>query len=251
MPNTPLDIRPITAEDIPVIAALMREVHGEQTRLTEAYLTWQYVENPNGLVVGYNAWDSDQLAAHYACMPVMMEEERWLWSLNTATHPDYRGQGLFPRLAELTYQRGTNEGYSAVIGVANAQSAGGFIRKLGFQELGRLSVYLNIFTKITTPFIARRFDFGHRLKHLGRSQGCLELTVIHRKGVPVLGNTMPGCVLRAPHVYIGLHRPDRMVGFKLPERWKPSPWVAIVRELAGTAHDVKRIQIEALDSDSI
>jgi len=246
-----LTIRPIVAEDLSAIAALMRSVHGDGTRLTEGYLRWQYIDNPDGLVVGFNAWDGDVLAAHYACMPVMMEGERWLWSLNTATHPDYRGQGLFPRLAEMTYERGKQEGFAAVIGVANAMSASGFVRKLGFTELGRLGVWVNIFTKITTKYVARRFDFGYRLKHLGKAQGCLELTVVRHKGVPVLGKTLPGCVLRAPHIYVGLRRPDRMIGFKLPEKWKPSPWVAIVRELSGTQHDLGMIQVEALDSDSI
>ncbi len=65
--NDNLDIRPIQAADIPAIARLMLRVHGNQTRLTEAYLTWQYVDNPDGEAIGYNAWDGDALVAHYAC----------------------------------------------------------------------------------------------------------------------------------------------------------------------------------------
>jgi hypothetical protein len=59
-------------------------------------------------------------------------------SLNTATHPDYQGRGLFTRLAEQTYAQGAEAGYGFVIGVANANSTPGFLRKLAFQEVARL-----------------------------------------------------------------------------------------------------------------
>lgn len=102
-----------------------------------AYLQWLYTRSPLGQAVGFNAIDGDRLAAHYICTRALIELDGVatpaLLSLNTATHPDYQGRGLFTRLAELTYEAGAAEGAGLVYGVANANSTPGFLRKLGFQ----------------------------------------------------------------------------------------------------------------------
>ncbi|KQQ33672.1 GNAT family acetyltransferase [Duganella sp. Leaf126] len=108
-------------------------------KFTGPYLQWLYRDNPDGAALGFDAWDGDQLAAHYVCIaaravidgaavPVPV-----LLSLNTATHPAYQGRGLFTRLAALTYAAGAGRGCHGVYGVANAHSTPGFVRKLGFQ----------------------------------------------------------------------------------------------------------------------
>lgn len=102
-----------------------------------SYLDWLYRRNPLGEAVGFNAVDEGRLAAHYICTRALVEfdgvETPALLSLNTATHPDYQGRGLFTRLAEHTYEAGASEGAGLVYGVANANSTPGFVRKLGFQ----------------------------------------------------------------------------------------------------------------------
>jgi hypothetical protein len=112
------------------------------------YLDWLYGQNPEGQVVGYDAKHGNQLAAHYACIPVRAQiagkEVRVLLSLNTATHPDYQGKGLFTKLAELTYTAGAQQGFDGVYGVANANSTPGFIRKLKFQMVGSLQACVGI-----------------------------------------------------------------------------------------------------------
>ncbi|MDO9482795.1 MAG: GNAT family N-acetyltransferase [Hydrogenophaga sp.] len=111
-------------------------------KFSRNYLDWLYRCNPDGQVVGFDARDGDRLAAHYACIPARAhvggEEVRVLLSLNTATHPDYQGKGLFTQLAERTYTAGTAQGYDCVYGIANANSTPGFIRKLKFQLVGPL-----------------------------------------------------------------------------------------------------------------
>ena len=101
------------------------------------YLRWLYRANPAGAVVGFDAWDGEILAAHYACVPARMliggRACRALLSLNTATHPSYQGKGLFTKLAAATYEHGKSNGFDCVYGVANANSTPGFVRKLGFQ----------------------------------------------------------------------------------------------------------------------
>lgn len=111
-------------------------------RFNPAALAWRYRDNPAGPVVGADAWSGEQLAAHYVTCPVEARIDgavvKGLLSLNTATHPDHQGRGLFTALAEGAYAAGAAAGYAFVIGVANANSTPGFLKKLGFQDVGRL-----------------------------------------------------------------------------------------------------------------
>jgi GNAT superfamily N-acetyltransferase len=117
--------------------ALFKACFPMTDKFTPRYLAWLYLENPDGRAVGYDAWDGDKLAAHYVCIParawVEGVEVPVLLSLNTATHPDYQGKGLFTKLAAMTFEAGASQGFDGVYGVANANSTPGFVRKLGFQ----------------------------------------------------------------------------------------------------------------------
>ena len=103
---------------------------------TKEYVKWEYEENPEGHVVGFNAYLGSTLAAHYATIPIKMiidgQKRKGLLSLNTATHPEHRGKGLFVKLAQQTYNYAKENGYDYVIGVANANSTHGFVKYLGF-----------------------------------------------------------------------------------------------------------------------
>lgn len=116
------------------------------------YLKWQYLENPAGPVVGFNAYKDDVLAAHYETVPVFMningEKTLGLLSKDTATHPDHRGKHLFTVLAEQTYQYASENGYKFVIGVANANSTPGFIKHLKFKLIGPLDFKIGMGTGI-------------------------------------------------------------------------------------------------------
>jgi len=138
-----LDIRPAGTEpgQIAAYAALLAEVFGGD-KFSAAAVAWRYRDNPAGTVVGADAWDGERLAAHYVTCPLEAVVEgrvaRGLLSLNTATHPDYQGRGLFTQLAGAAYARGADAGYEFVIGVANANSTPGFLKRLAFQHVARL-----------------------------------------------------------------------------------------------------------------
>jgi GNAT superfamily N-acetyltransferase len=118
------------------------------SKFTPAYLAWLYVANPDGQAVGYDAWDGERLAAHYVCIParawVEGRQVPVLLSLNTATHPDYQGKGLFTKLAAMTFDAGAAQGFDGVYGVANANSTPGFVRKLGFQLVRQLEARIGL-----------------------------------------------------------------------------------------------------------
>lgn len=144
------DIRRVEAshEGLRSYAQLFKACFPKAHHLDEKYLQWLYAENPEGRVVGYDAWHGSRLAAHYVCIPARMRllgvARTGLLSLNTATHPDFQGKGLFTRLAEQVYSSAAMEGFEFVYGVANANSTPGFVRKLGFSQLGQLDAKIGI-----------------------------------------------------------------------------------------------------------
>lgn len=127
---------------------LFRRCFPGASHLNATYLDWLYARNPAGQVIGCDAWEGDTLAAHYVCVPVQAmvggRALRIMLSLNTATHPDFQGKGLFTRLADATYQAGAAAGVGAVYGVANANSTPGFIRKLGFTLVRPLDARIGV-----------------------------------------------------------------------------------------------------------
>lgn len=137
-----------TSENIKKYASLLANVFPNSPRFTPEFLTWQYDENPNGKVVGYDAFYENELAAHYVTIPVVYcindKKRKGLLSLNTATHSNHRGKRLFTQLADLTYEEGKKQGYDFVIGVANQNSSHGFLKYLGFDLIATLEVKTGI-----------------------------------------------------------------------------------------------------------
>ncbi len=139
-----LEIRPAgtAPEQLAAYAQLLSKVFGAAPKFTAQSVAWRYRDNPAGAVVGADAWAGETLAAHYVTCPLWAHVDgqrvHGLLSMNTATHPDFQGKGLFTRLAQATYEQGRSGGYGFVIGVANGNSTPGFLRRLAFQHVGSL-----------------------------------------------------------------------------------------------------------------
>lgn len=149
--SAPYELRPLDLSEAGLarVAELLCAVFPAATHFTPEVLRWQYVENPDGAAVGFNAWAPDgTLAAHYVTIPLRARisgrEEAGLLSLNTATGAAHQGRGLFTRLAEATYAAGAAQGRGFVVGVANANSTHGFTRKLGFQLVAPLDARVGL-----------------------------------------------------------------------------------------------------------
>ena len=101
---------------------------------TDARLVWQYVENPTGTVYVDLAVAGNRVASIYASLPVRMRingaVRLAIQSLDTLTDVEYRGQGLFVRLARSLFARATDERVALVYGFPNGNSAHGFFKRL-------------------------------------------------------------------------------------------------------------------------
>lgn len=129
-------------DDVEQTALLLADVF-PHARIGDAdYLRWLYFESPLGSVIETNLDDDAGRAGHYALVPFGCVEDgqprAGALSLNTAVHARARGAGAFVRLAEATYEQARRRGIETIVGVANANSTPGFVRRLGFECVAAL-----------------------------------------------------------------------------------------------------------------
>lgn len=183
-----------TSDALDSYAELFRACFPHATHLNQEYLYWLYAENPAGNVVGMDAMENGRLAAHYVCVPANVwlfgERVRALLSLNTATHPDFQGKGLFTKLAAKTYELGAELGFSAIFGVANGNSTPGFIRKLSFQLVTPLEARIGLGRPLDIDWanVASQAEFRRAWTHEDiawrTSSPANRLFVSHKTGGP-------------------------------------------------------------------
>lgn len=183
-----IDYRPYMAGDEHAILALFAESFSGRT-MTRDYWTWRFRDNPTGQILIELAWHREKLVAHYAVSPVRMsvggEDSLCGLSVTTMTHPDYRGRGLFPILADRLYRRMAQIGYTMVWGFPNKNSREGFMNKLGWRDICEIPMLaidlkdmrygLESFTGIEEPM-----DFDERFSDLWNSISGRHAIVVKR-----------------------------------------------------------------------
>lgn len=278
------DARRIQVDDAAIdeSSVLLRTVWPSDAKFLPPHLKWLYRDNPVGPVVGFNAYDGATLAAHYATVPVEAsvdgESLKGLLSLNTATHPSHQGKGHFVRLAQQTYEAAQSEGFAFVVGVANANSTPGFVRKLGFQlvcpldvrvgigrlgsEVGGATAWRRIWRREsiawriaapTTRYVYRRESRGVVVES-GTPWPLLRaaLGYFDEPGLVEEVSRLPEGSL-CPRVWMGTGREKWPLGYvPLPDRFKPSPLHLIFKRLDGKAGALaaEGIRFQALDFDA-
>ncbi len=100
------------------------------------YLRWLYLGSPFGSVIETNLDDDLGRRGHYALVPIVLstggQSHQGALSLNTAIAERARGGGMFVKLASAALEKAAALGVETVIGVANANSTPGFLRRLNF-----------------------------------------------------------------------------------------------------------------------
>jgi GNAT superfamily N-acetyltransferase len=238
--------------------ALFGASYAGDAKLSASYLEWQYVSNPHGQVIGFDAFKGEELAAHYAIIPRRYRCGARVFqaalSVNTATHPDHQGKGLFTKLANATYQAAVDRGVSFVVGVANANSVGGFVRKLRFTALGHVRLYAGVCAPRNaadllelegdSDWLAWRLSNPSRMyNHISHHDGTSTLRTYVR-GIPfnigrvhssnLTASMNRGLAAKGCRLLPGLtplFTPMAPSVLRLPLRVQPSPWHVIWRTL--------------------
>lgn len=109
------------------------------------FLSWRYAENPSAQQSVVNIAKevgTNDIAALYAVMGASFQLNGTAiaatQSLDTLTHKEHRGQGLFPRLATANYEIAKENGATLVYGFPNAASGPVFEKKLGWTLFGEI-----------------------------------------------------------------------------------------------------------------
>lgn len=99
----------------------------------------RYFNNPYNDVCMCLAIDQDKIVANYSASPrramIGNKVVKCAQSLNTVTHPQYFGKGLFVQLAELLYKSLECRGYKFVYGFPNSLSNRTFNAKLHWKTI--------------------------------------------------------------------------------------------------------------------
>lgn len=154
------------AEDLALLRSAFERNASGRVR-SEAAFRWQYLEQPAGkLFVDFAlAPEGERLAAVYASLAgtlrIRGERRLALQSLDTLTDADFRGRGLFVKLAKKTYARAASEGAALVYGFPNGSSAHGFFKKLGWVPLDPIPYLIR---PIRMAYVAERLKLPAALR---------------------------------------------------------------------------------------
>lgn len=135
-------VRVANEADLPAIIELFElslgATHGAPT---QSFWRWKHIDNPFGVSPVLLAFDKDKLMGLRAFM-------RWQWkyqgkvlpafrAVDTGTHPDYRGKGIFSRLTrQLVSELKEIEPACFIYNTPNDKSKPGYL-KMGWQVLGK------------------------------------------------------------------------------------------------------------------
>lgn len=257
--------------------SLFRHTFGNEEKFNEHYLRWQYLQNPHGAVIGFDAYHGSELAAHYAVIPRSYQQGAQKFtaalSLNTATHPDHQGKGLFVSLASATYEAAAKSGIQFVLGVANANSVPGFVRRLGFFEVGQVNLRLNwraplraesaLDISLQEEWLTWRFSNpSRRYEKVSHDDGTSTIRT-WVKHVPFNVCRVPtemlvgiktltpskSTVCPALSPFFG---PDSPSGLVLPKSFQPSPWHVIWKPLTPAFENAQigQLRFDGLSMDT-
>ena len=107
----------------------------------DTLFAWKHEENAFGPSPAWVAVDGDRIAGFRVLMRWEFVDAagsvRAVRAVDTATHPDYQGQGIFTRLALHALDELRADGVDFVFNTPNDQSRPGYL-KMGWQVVGRL-----------------------------------------------------------------------------------------------------------------
>ena len=128
---------------------MTKEYYGDSWISDPGFLKWQYEDNPAGPAVIQLARDgeTDQVAGQNVVIPMRFKtadkQMNGTLCLNILTRKAYYGQGIFTGLAKPVYQDCAEQGLEFCYAFPNPNSYPGFMRKLGFTDLGSVPLLLH------------------------------------------------------------------------------------------------------------
>jgi GNAT superfamily N-acetyltransferase len=176
-PSPQWTIRQAESRDLEEIRSLYKAVWGYNR--PDRYDNWRYLNSVGSMCPVTLAVDGENLAGAYTVWPIKIRlGDRVVsgaQSVDTMTHPNYRGQGIFTKLAEACYEISAAQGVEVLYAFPNPLSYPGFIKRLGWTHTGDVTHWIR-FIKPSKhprmPRLAKPFaDFAVKIIPQGRRRG--------------------------------------------------------------------------------
>lgn len=143
VPAESVRVRAATCDDASGIRVLLGESFSGNPKARADVMDWQYWDNPFGPARSWVAEAEGRVVAHYAgiCLPGVLDGRpaTLAMGVDAATHPGWRGLGLFEQLARSVYLDCGQAGMPVTYCLPNPNSLRGF-QKAGGRDLGRARV---------------------------------------------------------------------------------------------------------------
>lgn len=180
-----MDIRKASAADIPAIVELLKASLGEDLLpKSEAFWRWKHIGNPYGESPVFVASVNDRIVGVRGFM-------QWGWvygnrristvrAVDTATHPDFQGKGIFTKLTRSLLADCNADGFSFVFNTPNKRSLPGYL-KMGWVRAGQIPLAI----KVIRPLKIGLATLNFRDAFDDLSNDCLSYYLTHT-GLPGL-----------------------------------------------------------------
>ncbi len=144
-PVDDVEIRRAGPDDIGAIVGLAQAALGwAPDDPNEAFFRWKHLENPAGISPMWVAVDRGRLVGVRVFLRWRFDTSsggsaQAVRAVDTATHPEAQGRGIFSRLTTAALDELGHEGVDFVFNTPNDQSRPGYL-KMGWQVVGRIPV---------------------------------------------------------------------------------------------------------------
>jgi GNAT superfamily N-acetyltransferase len=137
-----LQVREATDADLPQILELLQSSLGwVPDEQYGAFYRWKHHDNPFGRSPAWVAVDGERIVGLRVWLRWRFTHQGRSWpavrAVDTATHPEYQGRGIFRLLTTSSLEVLREEGVAHVFNTPNEQSRPGYL-KMGWHEVGTL-----------------------------------------------------------------------------------------------------------------
>lgn len=150
-------IREANSKDIPEIVKVLKASLGENDLpLSEEIWNFKHVVNPFGASLVLVAEEDEKIVGVRAFMRWEWKKEKFVYralrAVDTATHPEYQGRGIFKKLTLKAVELSKEHEDNFIFNTPNDQSRPGYL-KMGWKVVGKVNVALkpsisSIFSKV-------------------------------------------------------------------------------------------------------
>lgn len=155
----PVEIRTYEPNDEPAVLALLQASLGwvpDDDYLR--FFRWKHLENPFGTSPAWVATIGGELAGFRVLLrwefTIDGTPVRAVRAVDTATHPDFQGRGVFSKLTRHALAAIEDDGVGFVFNTPNEQSRPGYL-KMGWQMVERVPIALRVTSPAALARIAR------------------------------------------------------------------------------------------------